>query len=201
MYKYLFFFFVVGILACKGGNNSESNNGEAGSADEVVQEPEYDFDAMEYETPDPLELISVSDVENALGLNPGDVYATIPNGTPTARVKSVFYKVKEEGQPNAAMLFHISSNPLPDELQDYASTAIQNKVMHGERSLNDPDQMVEFDAWDVGMSGASNKEESTYYWRDGRDVIFMIAFNLSLISTDKEFEAATKLANLVSPGS
>lgn len=201
MYKFIFLFLAFGVFSCKEASKPDSIKDNSETVSEGDQMSGLVSKTNIYDSPDPMQLVTVADVESALGLNSGAVYTTIPNGNATERVRSVFYKISEEDKPNAAMLFHLSGNPLPGELEDYALIAVRDKISNGDRSLNDPDKIIEFEAWDVGLGGASNKGESTYFWTDERGYLFLIAFNLSSLSEEEQYQAATKLANKVSPKS
>ena len=98
------------------------------------------------------------------------------SSSPYAR--SCFFRWEHRGVPNSGVLIQIQDNPVPDEFPEWAPYYIQAKKNQGEKS---PDGSVSYryvDFEGLGVDGAYSYDLHRYMWRDDRDYVYMIAFNL-----------------------
>ncbi len=107
-------------------------------------------------------------------------------------VKSCFFRWDNGVLPNSGIYLQVMGNPVPDEVDDYASFYIKGKLEGGEMDLSGANyQYKKFDT--VGDDGAYSAEQGRYYWRVGKDHVFMLAFNLGL-GSKTEYKHAVKVS-------
>jgi len=107
-------------------------------------------------------------------------------------VKSCFFRWDNGVLPNSGIYLQIMGNPVPDEVDDYASYYIKGKLEGGEMDLSGANYPYKkFDT--VGDDGAYSAEQGRYYWRVSKDYVFMLAFNLGL-GSKTEYKHAVKVS-------
>lgn len=146
--------------------------------------------------PDACQLITDKFIAKVIGVDVDAI--TLKDGSSPASpyARSCFFRWDHRGVPNSGVLVQVKDNPVPDEFPEWAAYYIQSKKNSGEKS---PDGAFEFKYADfpyLGVSGAYNYELHRYIWRDERDFVYMIAFNLPA-SEAEELEWARQLGEEV----
>jgi len=146
--------------------------------------------------PDACTLLNEKQIAGVVGVDASAI--TLKDGSSSASpyARSCFFRWEHRGVPNSGVLLQVQDNPVPDEFSEWAAYYIQAKKDQGEKS---PDGSLEFTYVDfdgVGVAGAYSYELHRYMWRDEKDFVYMIAFNLPA-SEAEEVEWATKLGKLV----
>lgn len=202
MYRLLYLVMMVALVACKN-NSSSSTTEKAGPEDQAssntsLQEERYVAPPRD-DVPIAADLVSKEQMEEWLGLEGGKIYNITKNiNEANKNSNSVFYSIDDPDLGNAAVMLQVNCNPLPTDItdSDFASYYINNKIIDGERDLNNPDESIKFENWDMGLSGAYNKDIGKYYWRDKDNFIYLFATNTTL-PIEKQFRAAEKVATFI----
>lgn len=128
--------------------------------------------------PDACTLVSPAFVGKVIGVDPAYIALRDGSGKAGSNQSSCFFKWEHDGIGNAGILIQAQTNPLPDEFDDWASYYINAKRNQGDKS---PDGIATYrykNFTAIGVSGAYNYELARYYWRDTKDRVFMVAFNI-----------------------
>ncbi len=191
------------MIACKKSPTTEKvdPNAQPTQIEQPQPTPPQTPAVVRNDVPIAADLIKIETMEEFLGLKSGTIYDVTKNLNPANKNNnSIFYKIEDPDLGNAAVMLQVSKNPLPDEITDYefASYYINNKINEGERSVNNPEAPIKFEDWDMGVSGAYNKDLGKYYWRDENSVIYLFATNVTL-PFETQFKAAEKVAKMITP--
>ncbi len=141
-------------------------------------------------------LMTEAYIGKVIGVDPGYISVKDGSGKTATTQSSCFFRWDHEGQGNTGVLIQVQTNPLPDEFEDWASYYISAKRNQGDKSPDGASTYRYKEFLGIGVAGAYNYDLSRYYWRDTKDRVFMVAFNLP--STEEEQLAwAGKLAKEV----
>lgn len=166
------------LISCK---NKNGDSGDQSSINEV-----YIPDASTY--------LTGQDIEEALNLGTNAVYEVRPSRSTTS--SSVFYKIEDPEKSNAAVLFTVQINPVPDEITDFAASYIIDMKTTGEVTLGQEGRDI-YEAFEVGgQPGAYSKKAGMFYFKDVEGYLYMIAFNVTQ-SEEQQYEAAIQLAEKI----
>ncbi|NNF36621.1 MAG: hypothetical protein HKN68_21140 [Saprospiraceae bacterium] len=203
MYRLLFLVLIVAMVACKNDGGSATEKADPGDQppnSTQLQEERYVAPTRD-NVPFVADLVSKEQMEEWLGLESGKIYdVVINNNAADKNSNSAFYSIDDPDLGNAAVMLQVSSNPLPTDISDseFASYYINNKITEGERDLSNPEVSIKFDEWDMGVSGAYNKDLGKYYWRDKEHFIYLFATNTTL-PIERQYQAAQKVARSITP--
>lgn len=79
---------------------------------------------------------------------------------------------------NEGVVVQISSNPLPDEVEDWATRYMNTKKSSGEQSLGDSQESFVFKDFDgPGTYNIYNRNTGRYYASQGEEIIVALIFN------------------------
>lgn len=98
--------------------------------------------------------------------------------------RACFFKWPYNNVPNSGIMVQLMSNPLPDELPDWASAFISSKKNAGDKAPDGSATYQYKDFAEMGIAGAYNYELGRYYWRTDKDHVVGVLFNLQ--ATDAE---------------
>lgn len=110
--------------------------------------------------------------------------------------RACFFKWAYNNVPNSGVMVQLSSNPVPDDLPDWASYYISTKKNNGDKA---PDGSATYrykDFPDVGVAGAYNYDLGRYYFRTEKDHVIGVLFNLQA-SEAEQLLWATKIGQEV----
>lgn len=147
-------------------------------------------DGTQFPVPPVCNMITEAEIAELFGIASEEVKETNGNrgSAPDDNSKSCFWR-----WTNSGMLIQISTNPLPDELTDWATRYIESKKTSGEQSMDTPDSRYLFkDFKGPGMYNVYNEELGRYYVAKNQDYMITLIFNGNF-GKDKKLEIATKL--------
>jgi len=203
MYRVLYLIMIVAMVACKndGGSTTEiADSGDQAPSISQLEEERYVAPPRD-DVPIAADLVSKDQMEEWLGLEKGKIFNVVRNvNEANKNSNSVFYSIEDPELGNAAVMLQVNCNPLPTDItdSDFAAYYINNKIMDGERDLKNPEVSIKFEEWDMGVSGAYNKDIGKYYWRDQDHFIYLFATNTTL-PIERQFQAAQKVARSITP--
>jgi len=94
--------------------------------------------------------------------------------------KACFYRYNRDGDPNGGLMIQTQTNPIPGEIDDWASSFISAKITGGEKSFEPNTPAILYKKFSPeGKLGAYNAQTKKYFFKMNNDLIFMIAFNLA----------------------
>ncbi|MBT8231544.1 MAG: hypothetical protein HKO66_15105 [Saprospiraceae bacterium] len=142
--------------------------------------------------PEPCGLLTDDFIGKVIGVDKNAITLKDGSSPATPYARSCFFRWDHLGTPNSGVLIQVQDNPVPDEFPDWAPYYIQAKRNQGEKS---PDGSLSYKYKKLdglGVDGAYSFELHRYLWRDAKNYVYLIAFNLP--STEgEELEWAKKL--------
>ena len=187
MKQIIFLLVLFGIVSCDDGAKKKSNVGLP------VVEPTSEGPRLRnpLQVPDAASIISVEKIGEALQLNPQSLNQSCGLSSAAQDDSYCFYKWDSDFR-NSGILLQVSRNPIYDEYADWAIARIQTLLESGESVVGEGN--AKFEAYrEVGDAGAWSDQAGKFYWRHGKDYVFMLAFNTDY-PADKKYEIATKIA-------
>lgn len=108
--------------------------------------------------------------------SPEDILTSNSTAANNPNVNACFFKWDNGILPNCGIFLQIMENPVPDEVENYATYFIQGKLSGGEMDLNNNN--YKYEKYDVvGISGAYSGEQGKFFWQISPERLFMLAFN------------------------
>lgn len=171
---------------------NEPPNNKAKSKSEMQSEFKQGLQSATFYLPEPCELLSDNFIANVIGVNKDAINLKDGSNPATPYARSCFFRWDHNGIPNSGVLIQVQSNPVPNEFPEWAPYYLQAKRNTGEKS---PDGLTTFKYKNfegMGVDGAYSFELHRYLWRDAKDYVYMVAFNLPSTESE-EVEWARKL--------
>jgi len=173
--KITLYFICLGILCSCGQKNNEVlgyTSADVDLKDKITSTWRYNPDIA---LPDACQLLSPSTVAKAFDVE--EIYIDPIDGNPGGTdVRSCFYKWDDRG-----IMLQIQTNPMPDELPDWAAYAVANKRTTGENIMGESEPRLFKNFPGVGNDGSYNYDIGKYYWRIEHDLVLLLAFNMSAL--------------------
>jgi hypothetical protein len=143
--------------------------------------------------PDACTLIKPEYIAKVMGIDKEAINIKDGSSTKNKKARSCFFKWDGD-IPNGGILVQLMKNPVEDEFADWVTHFVANKKKNGEQSFTQEGVKYIYEDWNVvGDEGAFSAESGKYIWRVGNEMVFMLAFNLSL-DNEAQKAAAAKLA-------
>ena len=128
--------------------------------------------------PEPCGLLSDSFIANVIGVSKDAISLKDGSNDATPYARSCFFRWEHNGVPNSGILIQVQSNPVPNEFPDWAPYYLQSKRNQGEKSP-DGSLVFKYKNFDnMGVDGAYNYDLHRYLWRDAKNYVYLVAFNL-----------------------
>jgi len=159
---------------------------------EMQQEFQKGMQSARFTLPEPCGLLSDGFIANVIGVEKDAITLKDGSNPATPYARSCFFRWDHRGTPNSGVLIQVQSNPVPNEFPDWAPYYLQAKRNQGEKS---PDGSLVFKYKDfdkMGVDGAYSYDLHRYLWRDAKNYVYMVAFNLPATESE-EVEWARKL--------
>lgn len=171
---------------------NEPANNKAKTKAQMQNEFQQGMQSAVLNLPEPCGLLSDAFIANVIGVEKDAVTLKDGSNPATPYARSCFFRWDHNGIPNSGVLIQVQSNPVPNEFPEWAPYYLQAKRNSGEKS---PDGSTTFKYKDfegMGVDGAYSFELHRYLWRDAKDYVYMVAFNLPSTESE-EIEWAKKL--------
>ena len=162
------------------------------SKEETQKEANANIQRGKRPVPHACDVLNPKTVAKVIGVDQASIGVKDGSSSASPYAKSCFFRWEHRGVPNSGVLLQVQDNPVPDEFPEWAAYYIQAKKNEGEKS---PDGAFEYRFKDfdgLGVDGAYNYELHRYMWRDKKDFVYLIAFNLPA-SEAEELEWARKI--------
>ena len=200
----------TGTQGLTGFMNSRNNQESKSIQDKRAANIEKDFPMVEKaksgvpinkdRIPRITRLISVDNVSEIIGIDAARITEKeVTSNQNDGKLRSCFYKWKEEGNEDAGIFLQIQANPIGDELPDWAPTYMQSKRNNGELSYPSDGNVYTY----TPMEGIV--EEALYchelkkvVWRPNSKHIITLADNYT-VSDKNRLSNARKFAELLYP--
>jgi hypothetical protein len=174
-------------FACKNDKNTDENsvNGE-----NVENSPSSSSKGQLF---DPCSLISLDKIGEIFGIDPkilalkNDQYSG-----DFSRSCNLKWSDQADGA-NYSILIILQSNPIPGEIDDWATSYLDSRLQNGEKSFPDngkPIKYVKFEG--IDSESAYNAESKKLYWKINKDYV-MAVFMSDSFKSDKAIEYLTNL--------
>ncbi len=142
--------------------------------------------------PQPCSLLTDKFIANVVGVDKDAISLKDGSNKATPYAKSCFFRWDHLGTPNSGVLIQVQSNPVPNEFPEWAPYYLQAKRNQGEKS-SDGSMVFKYKNFEnMGVDGAYNFDLHRYIWRDAKNYVYMVAFNLPATESE-EIEWARKL--------
>lgn len=128
--------------------------------------------------PDACSLVNDEFIAKTIGVNPRAIETKDGSNAASQHARSCFFRWDHKGVANSGILVQIQENPLPDEIDNWASYYIQAKIHQGETNPNTMESFKFKKLDNIGESGAYNYDMHRYLWRTDNDKVIMIAVNI-----------------------
>ncbi len=147
---------------------------------------------------EPCGLININELGKMMKIDSELIRTKDGSTSKTKSARSCFFRWDGEHSSNSGVLIQVQSNPIPNEFFQYGSTFIASKLNTGEQAYDGVEEIsFKFKPFNgIGDDGAYNHELGKYFWRQGEDIVFMLAFNLGL-DEKEQLSLARKLAKMV----
>lgn len=146
--------------------------------------------------PSACEILSPQSLQTALGMSYTVTLKDSPDPT-SDKVKSCFFKWDDPNASNAAILIQVLTNPVYEEFPGYITSAIDSKINSGENMVDD-NNPIKYKRFFVGdLKGAYSFEQARFFWSDGYNYQFMLAFNVHYLKEKEMLAAAEKITKEV----
>lgn len=162
------------------------------SKGEMQSEFKKGMQSARFDLPEPCGLLSDAFIANVIGVEKDAITLKDGSNAATPYARSCFFRWDHLGTPNSGVLIQVQSNPVPNEFPDWAPYYLQAKRNQGEKS---PDGSLVFkykDFDNMGVDGAYSHDLHRYLWRDAKNYVYMVAFNLPATESE-EIQWARKL--------
>jgi hypothetical protein len=128
--------------------------------------------------PDACSLVDDAFIAKTVGVNPAAVETKDGSSSASQHARSCFFRWDHKGVANSGILVQIQENPLPEEIDNWASYYIQAKIQQGETNPSTMESFKYKKLENIGESGAYSYEMHRYLWRTDNDKVFMVAVNI-----------------------
>ena len=185
------------ITSCKpegGGNGAEVNEVEVDPRKpQKLKSGDITKARFDKSIPDACTLIKPKFIAKVMGIDEEAINIKDGSSTKNKKARSCFFKWDSD-VPNGGILVQLLKNPVEEEFADWVTSFVANKKKNGEQSFTQEGVKYTYEDWNVvGDEGAYSTESGKYIWRVGNEMVFMLAFNLSL-DDNAQKAAASKLA-------
>ena len=117
-----------------------------------------------------------------------DILTTNSTASNNPNVNACFFRWDNGILPNCGIFLQIMENPVPDEVENYATYFIQGKLSGGEMDMSNTNYKYEkYNT--VGIAGAYSAEQGKYFWQISPERVFMLAFNTGLSKNTEKVHA------------
>lgn len=117
-----------------------------------------------------------------------DILTTNSTAANNPNVNACFFRWDNGILPNCGIFLQIMENPVPDEVENYATYFIQGKLSGGEMDMSNTNYKYEKYST-VGIAGAYSAEQGKYFWQISPERVFMLAFNTGLSKNTEKAHA------------
>ena len=126
--------------------------------------------------PDACALISVNEVAKILGIDPDAIKQKDASHTKSPFTRSCFYKW-DGASANTGILLQVQANPVAEEYAEWVSLFVESKRTSGEKEMGTNETFKYKKLEGLGDDGSYSHRLGKYFWRDGNNYAFMVAFN------------------------
>jgi len=128
--------------------------------------------------PDACSLVDDAFIAKTVGVNPLAVETKDGSNSASQHARACFFRWDHKGVANSGILVQIQENPLPEEIDNWASYYIQAKIQQGETNPSTMESFKFKKLENIGESGAYSYDMHRYLWRTDNDKVFMVAVNI-----------------------
>ena len=135
--------------------------------------------------PEPCGLLSDAFIANVIGVDKDAITLKDGSNPATPYARSCFFRWEHKGTPNSGVLIQVQSNPVPNEFPEWAPYYLQAKRNQGEKTADGAYTFKYKNLEGMGVDGAYSFDLHRYIWRDAKDYVYMVAFNLPATESEE----------------
>jgi len=147
--------------------------------------------------PNACQLVSDEFIAKTVGVNVQAINVKDGSSPASSHARACFFRWDHDGIPNSGVMIQIQTNPLPEEIPDWASYYIQAKLNSGDVKPDGSGTFKYKRLEGVGVTGAYNYDMHQYLFRTKDGKVVGVAFNLHDANEKKEIAWSKVLANEV----
>lgn len=151
------------------------------SAQGYLKENSFDFGKIVnpelLPMPNLVSILDQSMLAQALNIDAKNISFKNPKSTPTQKIKSMFYTIRNGEDLMNGVLFQVSTNPVYIEAPDYISFSLDNKLTQGEVVSSTNSKILYKEEYAGKVRFVYSFELGQVYWNIGNNYLFMLGFN------------------------
>ncbi len=173
-----------------------SDQSQTTKPEATAQTSSYDkkWDALPLQ--DPCSLISDQYLAELMKIDVQSINVKLGSSPSQTAAQSCFFRWDHDGVPNSGVLVQVQKNPLPDEIDDWATYYIQAKLHGGDKDPQSGEAFKYKKFEGVGKAGAYSHQMHRYLWRTDKNRVFLLAFNLD-VTAEEELRLAKEISQEV----